>query len=155
MDMKCPFCGTTDSKVTDTRVTDDGERIRRRRECVRCARRFTTYEQIEQFPVLVVKKDGKREAFDRNKLLGGVMKACEKRPVSAAALEALVSEIEQSVRNSFEHEVSTTDIGEMVMEGLRKLDQVAYVRFASVYRQFKDIDTFFEEIGKLKQDKNL
>ena len=155
MDMKCPFCGTTDSKVTDTRVTDDGERIRRRRECVRCARRFTTYEQIEQFPVLVVKKDGKREAFDRNKLLGGVMKACEKRPVSAAALEALVSEIEQSVRNSFEHEVSTTDIGEMVMEGLRKLDEVAYVRFASVYRQFKDIDTFFEEIGKLKQDKTL
>lgn len=155
MDMKCPFCGTTDSKVTDTRVTDDGERIRRRRECVRCARRFTTYEQIEQFPVLVVKKDGKREAFDRNKLLGGVMKACEKRPVSAAALEALVSEIEQSVRNSFEHEVSTTDIGEMVMDGLRKLDQVAYVRFASVYRQFKDIDTFFEEIGKLKQDKTL
>ncbi|MBR6739459.1 MAG: transcriptional repressor NrdR [Clostridia bacterium] len=153
--MKCPFCGTTDSKVTDTRVTDDGERIRRRRECVRCARRFTTYEQIEQFPVLVVKKDGKREAFDRNKLLGGVMKACEKRPVSAAALEALVSEIEQSVRNSFEHEVSTTDIGEMVMDGLRKLDQVAYVRFASVYRQFKDIDTFFEEIGKLKQDKTL
>jgi len=155
VDMKCPFCGTTDSKVTDTRVTDDGERIRRRRECVRCARRFTTYEQIEQFPVLVVKKDGKREAFDRNKLLGGVMKACEKRPVSAAALEALVSEIEQSVRNSFEHEVSTTDIGEMVMDGLRKLDEVAYVRFASVYRQFKDIDTFFEEIGKLKQDKTL
>lgn len=152
--MRCPFCGEIDSKVTDTRPTDDGESIRRRRECIKCGRRFTTYEQIEQFPVLVVKKDGKREVFDRSKLLRGVIKACEKRPVSANDLEKLVAEIEQTVRNSMEHEISTTDIGEMVMQKLKALDEVAYVRFASVYRQFRDIDTFYEELNKLKQGKN-
>jgi transcriptional repressor NrdR len=147
--MKCPFCGALDSKVTDTRPDDDGGSIRRRRECTVCGKRFTTYEQIERSPILVIKKDGSRETFDRNKLLRGVIKACEKRPVSAASLERLVTEIEQSVRNSMDNEVTTKALGEMVMEKLRALDEVAYVRFASVYRQFKDVNTFFEELNKL------
>ncbi len=147
--MKCPYCNYTDSKVIDSRPNDDSSSIRRRRECVKCSRRFTTYEQIESFPVLVIKKDGKREPFDRGKLLGGLVKACEKRPVSADALEAVVSEIEMAVRNTLEREVSTTMLGEMVMEKLRDLDEVAYVRFASVYRQFKDVNTFYDELKKL------
>lgn len=149
--MKCPFCGASDSKskVTDTRPDNEGGSIRRRRECTICGKRFTTYEQVERAPILVIKKDGSRELFDRNKLLNGVMKACEKRPVSAASLEQLVDEIEQSVRNSMENEVTTKTLGEMVMEKLRVLDEVAYVRFASVYRQFKDVNTFFEELNKL------
>ena len=149
--MKCPFCGASHSKskVTDTRPGNEGGSIRRRRECTICGKRFTTYEQVERAPILVIKKDGSRELFDRNKLLKGVMKACEKRPVSAASLEQLVDEIEQSVRNSMENEVTTKTLGEMVMEKLRVLDEVAYVRFASVYRQFKDVNTFFEELNKL------
>jgi len=125
------------------------ESIRRRRECITCGKRFTTYEQVERFPILVIKKDGSRETFDRNKLLRGVIKACEKRPVSAASLERLVTEIEQNVRSNMDNEVTTKDLGEMVMEKLRVLDEVAYVRFASVYRQFKDVNTFFEELNKL------
>jgi transcriptional repressor NrdR len=154
--MKCPYCGYDDSKVIDSRPTDDNESIRRRRECVKCGRRFTTYEQIESFPILVIKKDGKREPFDRNKLLNGIVKACQKRPVSANAIEKVVTEIEQSIRNSLEREISTQTLGEMVMEKLKNIDEVAYVRFASVYRQFKDVNSFYDELKKLvkKEEEN-
>ncbi|HHX71824.1 MAG TPA: transcriptional repressor NrdR [Clostridiales bacterium] len=151
--MKCPYCGFADSKVVDSRPNDVGDSIRRRRECGRCNKRFTTYEQVESFPILVIKKDGKREPFDRNKLLRGLFKACEKRPVSADEVEAIAIEIEQAVRNSLEREISTAELGEMVMERLYKLDEVAYVRFASVYRQFRDVNSFYREIQKLL-DKN-
>ena len=147
--MKCPFCGYIDSKVIDSRPTEDNVSIRRRRECISCGKRFTTYEQLESFPLLVVKKDGRRESFDRAKILDGVAKACQKRPVSAGDMERLADDVELSLRNGMEREVRADQIGEMVMERLRALDEVAYVRFASVYRQFKDLNTFYEELNKL------
>ncbi|MBQ5968711.1 MAG: transcriptional regulator NrdR [Clostridia bacterium] len=147
--MKCPFCGCSESKVIDSRPTDEGERIRRRRECIACAKRFTTYEIIESVPIIVVKKDKSREAFDRVKLFNGLLRACEKRPVSIAQIEDAVSEIEQELQNSLDREVTSVHIGEMAMEKLKAMDEVAYVRFASVYRQFKDINTFMEELAKL------
>ncbi len=151
--MKCPFCGYEESKVVDSRPTDEGERIRRRRECISCAKRFTTYEVIESIPLIVVKKDKSREQFDRNKLLGGMLRACEKRPVSIATLEEAISDIELKLQNSLDREITTTYIGELVMDKLRAIDEVAYVRFASVYRQFKDINTFMTELAKLLNDK--
>ena len=151
--MKCPFCGYTESRVIDSRPTDEGERIRRRRECLKCGKRFTTYEIIESVPIVVIKKDKSRETFDRNKLLGGLLRACEKRPVPYQAMEGLVSEIEQVLQNQMDREVSSARIGELVMERLKKLDEVAYVRFASVYRQFKDINTFMAELTKLLEEK--
>ena len=147
--MKCPFCGYTESKVVDSRPTDEGSSIRRRRECLSCGSRFTTYETVEYLPVIVVKKHGSREAFDRSKLLGGLVKACEKRPVPLALLEKAVADIEQTISNSLNREVRSEHIGELAMEHLKQIDEVAYVRFASVYRQFKDINTFMEELNKL------
>ena len=151
--MKCPFCACEESKVIDSRPTDEGERIRRRRECTSCGKRFTTYEIIESVPVIVVKKDRSREVFDRNKLFSGMLRACEKRPVSLDAIEQAVDEIENSLQNSLDREVTSQRIGEMAMEKLKALDEVAYVRFASVYRQFKDINTFMEELAKLLSEK--
>ena len=151
--MKCPFCGYSESKVIDSRPAEEGSSIRRRRECLSCAKRFTTYETVESLPMVVVKKDGSRQSFDRRKVLGGMIRACEKRPVPLADLEKIAEEIEQDLQNSMEREISTTAIGEKVMERLRKVDQVAYVRFASVYRQFKDIDTFMTELNKLLSEK--
>lgn len=147
--MRCPFCGERDTKVTDSRATDDGCSVRRRRECVKCGRRFTTYETVDRTPLIVVKKDGSREAFDRNKILTGLMRACEKRPVSVAELETLATSIELTLRNQLKPEVTSKDIGELVMERLRDLDEVAYVRFASVYRQFRDITRFKQELESL------
>jgi transcriptional repressor NrdR len=148
--MRCPFCGRTDSKVLETRLADDGYSIRRRRECPECQNRFTTYEKIDDLPLLVVKKDGRREAFDQHKILNGLLKACEKRPVTLDKLESIVGEIERLLKNeSLKREVPTTEIGEMVMERLKEVDEVAYVRFASVYREFKDINTFLNEIETL------
>ena len=151
--MKCPFCGYEESRVVDSRPADDGERIRRRRECLGCGKRFTTYETVESLPMVVVKKDGSRQSFDRNKVLGGLIRACEKRPVPYSALESMANEIEQVLQNKMEREVSSAEIGELVMERLKKTDEVAYVRFASVYRQFKDINTFMEELNTLIKDK--
>ena len=151
--MKCPYCGYQESKVVDSRHSDDGLSIRRRRECLECGKRFTTYETVESLPMVVVKKDGSRQSFDRGKILGGMMRACEKRPVSMADLEAAVDEIEQTIQNSLEREISTTRIGELVMERLKPLDEVAYVRFASVYRQFKDINTFMQALNKILAEK--
>ena len=151
--MKCPYCGEIDSKVIDSRPADDGERIRRRRECLVCQKRFTTYEIVETVPLMVVKKDKSREAFNRQKLLNGMMRACEKRPVSAAQMDKLVEEVVREVNNTLEQEVTSTYVGELVMRGLKELDEVAYVRFASVYRQFKDINTFMEELKLLLNDK--
>ena len=147
--MKCPFCGYEESKVIDSRPTDEGERIRRRRECLNCAKRFTTYEMIESLPIIVIKKDGSRETFDRQKLLTGMLRACEKRPVSIETLDRVISEIETVIQNSLDREVSSDKIGELVMEKLKDIEEVAYVRFASVYRQFKDINTFMDELNKL------
>ena len=147
--MKCPFCGHSESKVIDSRPAEEGASIRRRRECLACAKRFTTYETVESLPMVVVKKDGSRQSFDRRKVLGGMIRACEKRPVPLADLERIAEEIEQDLQNSMEREIKTEVIGERVMECLRNVDQVAYVRFASVYRQFKDIDTFMAELNKL------
>ena len=147
--MKCPFCVCEESKVIDSRPTDEGERIRRRRECISCQKRFTTYEVIESVPVIVVKKDKTREVFDRNKLFNGMLKACEKRPVPLEKLESAVNEIEAILQNSLDREVTTVYIGELAMDKLKDLDEVAYVRFASVYRQFKDITTFRDELNKL------
>ena len=147
--MKCPYCGYSESKVIDSRPADENSSIRRRRECLSCGKRFTTYETVESLPMVVVKKDGSRQSFDRRKVLGGMIRACEKRPVPLAELE---KEIEQDLQNSMEREISTEAIGEKVMERLRNVDQVAYVRFASVYRQFKDIDTFMTELNKLLAD---
>ena len=147
--MKCPFCGYAESKVIDSRPTDEGERIRRRRECISCAKRFTTYEIIESVPIIVVKKDKSREAFDRVKLLNGMLRACEKRPVSIETIERAVGEIEAELQNSLDREVTSVKIGEYVMDKLKDIDEVAYVRFASVYRQFKDINTFMSELKKL------
>lgn len=151
--MKCPFCGYTESKVIDSRPTDESERIRRRRECMSCSKRFTTYEIIESVPVIVVKRDKTRESFDRVKLFNGMHKACEKREVSVDKLEKAVDEIEAEIQNSLDREVASERIGELAMEKLRDLDEVAYVRFASVYRQFKDINTFMAELAKLLGDK--
>ncbi len=151
--MKCPFCGCEESKVIDSRPTDEGERIRRRRECTSCFKRFTTYEIIESVPVIVVKKDKSREVFDRNKLFNGMLRACEKRPVSLDSIEKSVNEIEAALQNSFDREVTSVRIGEMAMDKLKDLDEVAYVRFASVYRQFKDINTFMDELAKLLSEK--
>lgn len=151
--MKCPFCGYTESKVIDSRPTDEGEKIRRRRECISCGKRFTTYEIIESVPIIVVKKDKSREAFDRVKLFNGMLRACEKRPVSIGQLEDAVSQIEAELQNSLDREVTSVHIGELAMDKLKTLDEVAYVRFASVYRQFKDINTFMEELAKLLGEK--
>ena len=150
--MKCPYCSYLESKVVDSRPADEGASIRRRRECLSCHKRFTTYETVESLPLMVVKKDGSRQSFDRRKVLGGMIRACEKRPVPLAELEKIAEEIEQDLQNSMEREISTEAIGEKVMERLRNVDQVAYVRFASVYRQFKDIDTFMTELNKLLAD---
>lgn len=147
--MKCPFCGYEESKVIDSRPTDEGERIRRRRECLKCAKRFTTYEMIESLPIIVIKKDGSRETFDRQKLLTGMLRACEKRPVSIETLDHAITDIETVIQNSLDREVNSEKIGELVMEKLKDIDEVAYVRFASVYRQFKDINTFMTELNKL------
>ena len=152
--MKCPYCGYSESKVIDSRPTDEGERIRRRRECLNCAKRFTTYEVIETVPVVVVKKDKSREAFDRNKLLNGLLRACEKRPVPLETLERIVDEIETLLQNSLDREVPSTLIGTYAMDKLKKVDEVAYVRFASVYREFKDINTFMDELNKNKAERN-
>ena len=151
--MKCPYCGYSESKVIDSRPADEGSSIRRRRECLSCAKRFTTYETMESLPMVVVKKDGSRQSFDRRKVLGGMIRACEKRPVPLAELEKIAGEIEQDLQNSMEREIRTEAIGERVMDRLRTVDQVAYVRFASVYRQFKDIDTFMAELNKLLAEK--
>ncbi len=151
--MKCPFCGYEESKVIDSRPTDEGEKIRRRRECISCAKRFTTYEIIESVPIVVVKKDKSRQAFDRVKLFNGMLRACEKRPVSIEQLDRVVSEIEAELQNSLDREVTSVHIGELVMDRLKELDEVAYVRFASVYRQFKDINTFMDELAKLLGEK--
>ncbi|MCQ2565856.1 MAG: transcriptional regulator NrdR [Clostridia bacterium] len=150
--MKCPFCDKPDTKVIDSRPTDDGRAIRRRRECEGCGKRFTTYEKVEEILFMVVKRDGSRESFDRNKVLNGIVRACEKRPVSMAQMEAIVDDIERSLNNQMEKEVSSAYIGDLVMEHLAALDEVAYVRFASVYRQFKDVNTFVAEIEKLLRD---
>lgn len=147
--MKCPYCGFEESKVIDSRPTDEGERIRRRRECLKCAKRFTTYEIIESLPIIVIKKDKSREAFDRQKLMTGLLRACEKRPVSIQTLDRIIDEIETIIQNTLDREVSSEKIGELVMEKLKATDEVAYVRFASVYRQFKDISTFMDELNKL------
>lgn len=151
--MKCPYCGYVESKVIDSRPTDEGERIRRRRECLKCAKRFTTYEVIETVPVVVIKKDKSRETFDRNKLLNGLLRACEKRPVSIETLEKIVDEIENMLQNSLDREVPSNLIGKYAMEKLKNVDEVAYVRFASVYRQFKDINTFMEELSRMIKTK--
>ena len=151
--MKCPFCDFNESKVIDSRPTEEGEQIRRRRECLRCANRFTTYEIIEKLPISVIKKDGTRQTFNRDKLLRGLMKACEKRPVSLQTLEKAVDEIEASLYNSLDMEITSKYIGELAMDKLKEIDEVAYVRFASVYRQFKDIQSFKKELAKLLGDK--
>ena len=150
--MRCPFCANPESKVIDSRPADEGASIRRRRECLACHKRFTTYEMMESLPLMVVKKDGSRQSFDRNKVLSGLIRACEKRPVSFDTLENIVNEVEQSLQNDLKQEISSAEIGELVMDKLKKVDQVAYVRFASVYRQFKDIDTFMAELNKLLED---
>ena len=151
--MKCPYCAHLESKVVDSRPADEGASIRRRRECLSCHKRFTTYETIESLPLMVIKKDGSRQSFDRNKVMGGLIRACEKRPVPYQILEQLVAEIEQVLQNQMEREVSSAQIGELVMERLKKVDEVAYVRFASVYREFKDIGTFLAELNNLLKDK--
>lgn len=151
--MKCPYCGHLESKVVDSRPADEGASIRRRRECLECHKRFTTYETVESLPLVVIKKDGSRQAFNRTKLLNGMIRACEKRPVAFDTLERIADEIEQELQNSLERETSTERIGELVMERLKKVDEVAYVRFASVYRQFKDINTFMTELNKLLEGK--
>ena len=151
--MKCPYCGFEESKVIDSRPADEGERIRRRRECLKCSKRFTTHEVIETVPIIVVKRDKSREVFDRNKLTAGLLRACEKRPVSIEQIEKMVDAIEATLQASLDREVTSMKIGELSMEQLKSVDEVAYVRFASVYRQFKDINTFMEELTKLLGDK--
>ena len=151
--MKCPHCGYQESKVVDSRHSEDGMSIRRRRECLSCQKRFTTYETVEILPIIVVKRDNSRQPFDRNKILNGMLRACEKRPVPMQALEDAVNEIESLVQNSLEREITTQYIGELVMERLKVLDEVAYVRFASVYRQFKDIHSFMQELNKILEER--
>jgi transcriptional repressor NrdR len=155
--MKCPFCGFENDKVVDSRESKEGESIRRRRECLKCEKRFTTYERIDEIPYMVVKKDGRREKFERQKILAGVLRACEKRPISMGKMEHIVNDVEQFVVDSPERERSTTDIGELIMEQLKQIDKVAYIRFASVYRDFKDVDEFRSELEHLvgaKEDKH-
>ncbi len=147
--MRCPFCGHDEDRVIDSRPSDEGSAIRRRRECISCGARFTTYEKVENLPLLVIKKDGTREPFNREKLMSGILKSCEKRPVSTMQIEGLVNSIEAQTQNSLKREISSRDIGEMVMEGLKQIDEVAYVRFASVYRQFKDVNSFLEELNDM------
>ena len=151
--MKCPYCGFSESKVIDSRPTEEGTSIRRRRECHSCQRRFTTYETVERLPLVVIKRDGSRQTFDRSKLVNSMLKACEKRSVALDDLEAIADEIEQELQSSLEREVRTMEIGDMVMRRLQLLDEVAYVRFASVYRQFRDINTFMEELNRLLHDR--
>ncbi|NLT12811.1 MAG: transcriptional repressor NrdR [Clostridiales bacterium] len=151
--MKCPYCGYSESRVIDSRPAEEGATIRRRRECLSCQKRFTTYEIMERVPLIVIKKDGSRQTFDKMKVLNGMLRACEKRPVALADLQKAVDEIEQELQNSLEREVDSSSIGELVMRKLKPLDEVAYVRFASVYRQFKDLNTFMEELNKLLIDK--
>jgi transcriptional repressor NrdR len=150
--MKCPFCGTIDDKVIDSRISSEGDTIRRRRECLKCQKRFTTYERLEEHPMMVIKKDGRREPFGRKKLLSGIVKACEKRPVPMDKIEGMVDEVERLIQRNYEKEVSSTTIGEFVMKQLHDLDEVAYVRFASVYRQFKDINQFMKELSFLLKE---
>ena len=147
--MKCPFCSYEESKVIDSRPTDEGERIRRRRECLNCQKRFTTYEKVETIPMIVIKKDNNRETYDRAKIEGGVFRACHKRPISAAQIEAMIDDVEACIFNKEEREISSEEIGELVMGKLKDLDSVAYVRFASVYREFKDVNTFMDELKKI------
>ena len=147
--MRCPFCGHDEDRVIDSRPSEEGTAIRRRRECISCGNRFTTYEKVETLPLLVVKKDGTRQVFDRGKLFSGIMKACEKRPVSTSQIEKLVDSIESSAQNSLKRELSSGEIGEMVMNGLKHIDEVAYVRFASVYRQFRDVNSFMKELNEI------
>ena len=151
--MKCPYCGYNESKVIDSRPAEEGASIRRRRECLACQRRFTTYEIMERLPLVVVKRDGSRQTFDKNKLIRSMLKACEKRTVALDELERIANEIEQELQNALEREIPTSEVGELVMERLKNLDEVAYVRFASVYRQFKDLNTFMEELTRLLEDK--
>ena len=149
--MKCPFCGDLENKVVDSRRSEDGNSIRRRRECLACQRRFTTYEIVESLPIIVIKRDGTRQAFDRNKILNSMVRAFDKRKVEVSELERITTEIEQTIQNTLEREVSTDKIGEMVMERIKPLDEVAYIRFASVYRRFQDVGSFVAEINKLSQ----
>ena len=151
--MKCPYCAHPESKVVDSRPSDEGSSIRRRRECLACHKRFTTYETMESLPLMVIKKDGSRQSFDKSKLLNGMIRACEKRPVSFNTLENISNEIEQTLQNDMDREIPSSKIGELVMERLKRVDEVAYVRFASVYRQFKDISTFMAELNKLLEEK--
>jgi transcriptional repressor NrdR len=151
--VRCPYCGYTESKVVDSRPTDEEAAIRRRRECEKCSRRFTTYEKIEQMPLIIVKKDGSRQVYQRTKMLNGILRACEKRPISISQIEEIVDEIEKELYNSMDKEIDSKKIGEMVMKRLKKIDDVAYVRFASVYRQFKDINTFLEELNKIIEER--
>ena len=151
--MKCPFCGDQDSKVVDSRHSEDGLSIRRRRECLKCQRRFTTYEIVESLPIIVVKRDGSRQSFDRNKILNSMVRAFDKRQVDVADLDRITTEIEQTIQNTLEREVSTDKIGEMVMERIKPLDEVAYIRFASVYRRFQDVGSFVNEINKFLEKK--
>lgn len=150
--MRCVFCGHEDSKVLDSRPVDEGKSIRRRRECLACGKRFTTYERIENLPLIVIKKDHRRELFDSNKILNGLIKACDKRSIPITVLEQLVNEIEKDLLNTLNREIPSQEIGEMVMDKLRNIDQVAYVRFASVYRKFEDIETFMKELRRLQQE---
>ncbi|WP_010244742.1 transcriptional regulator NrdR [Peptoniphilus rhinitidis] len=152
--MKCPFCGCDDSKVLDTRPTDEGYTIRRRRECLSCQKRFTTYEKIERSPIMVIKKDGNRQAFDREKIIRGMIKSCEKRPVSISEIEDAVNNIEKRIENSMRKEITSLEIGDMVMDELKDLDEVSYVRFASVYREFKDLQSFMDELKNFVKKKN-
>lgn len=147
--MKCPYCGWHEDKVVDSRSSHEGDAIRRRRECLKCQRRFTTYEHIEQTPLMVIKKDGQRRPFDRKKILSGIIRACEKRPISMDKIEAIVDEVERDLQKKYEREVKSREIGEAVMEKLRTLDEVAYVRFASVYREFRDLSQFMKEVKQL------
>ena len=151
--MKCPYCAHPESKVVDSRPSDEGASIRRRRECLSCHKRFTTYETMESLPLVVIKKDGSRQTFDKSKLLNGMLRACEKRPVPFSQLEEIANEIEQALQNEMDREIPSARIGELVMERLKGVDEVAYVRFASVYRQFKDISTFMAELNKLLAEK--
>jgi transcriptional repressor NrdR len=151
--MKCPFCNNLEDKVVDSRETKEGDTIRRRRECLACERRYTTYERIDEVPYMVVKKDGRREKFDRQKVLGGLLKACEKRPISMVKLSEMVNQVESKVSDSPDREISTTEIGEFLMESLREIDKIAYVRFASVYRDFQDEQAFFNELKNLMRQK--
>ncbi|MBP7175617.1 MAG: transcriptional repressor NrdR [Thermoclostridium sp.] len=151
--MKCPYCSHPEDKVIDSRPTDEGATIRRRRECLGCQKRYTTYEKVEYMPLMVIKKDKSRQPYNRDKLMNGILRACEKRPVSVSQIDNLIDNVEAQIYNTLEREVTSTEIGEKVMEEIRKLDEVAYVRFASVYRQFKDIDTFMDELQKIKTEK--